>query len=750
MTRKTRVLLGLGLGLLTSLIALRIGLALWPYPEFEAFLQRPVSTRLLDRQGNLLQVLPLEEGLRREFVALKDLPSYVVPVFLAAEDRRFYWHPGVDPLALVRSLAANASEGRTVSGASTVTMQLARMVRPRPASLAGKAQEMLDALRLEAKLGKDRILELWLNNLSFSFQTEGVASAGRQFFGKPPASLTSEEAAVLAVIPRRPALYSPLLHPEEAAHAAHRLALGSSLGEGVFPTLEYDAFEAAARAARTDQGPRGAPHFMRAFFRQGLEAARARRSPELTTTLDPEVQKALQTSLDQTIAPWEDARLTQGAGIVIDNASGEVLAWVGSRDFDDADNQGEIDGVLVANQPGSTLKPFLYALALEKGFLPSSVLPDIPTDFGRDQVYVPMNFNGRFNGPVRLRVALASSLNVPAVWMLQRLGVRNFEEFLGRAGFASLERQKERLGVGLALGNASVTLAELTRAFSLFPRGGTLPELTVIRSATAAEGTRIVAPATAALIADMLSDNPSRFLGFGHGRVMATSYAAMFKTGTSNQYQNVWALGATPRVTVGVWMGNFRGETIIGRTGSGIPARAVVLVLNQLAQDADRFPDPPGARRVTIDALSGGLATRDSPSVVQEWLPAGATVAPDAWHVRVGGRVETHYPAEYAGWLRQSRRTERVAGTTEDEFAVLKPANGATFFYDPTIPPASQMIAVETTAGPRSGLRVFVDGKDRGALADDGTFWLPVQRGQFTLSFDQGGAVVGQVRVSVR
>lgn len=744
------MLWGLGLGLVTVLVATRVGLALWPYPELDTFLERPVSTRLLDRQGNLLQVLPLEEGLRREWVALKDLPSYVVPIFLAAEDRRFYWHPGVDPAALVRSLATNASEGRTVSGASTVTMQLARMVRPRPATWQGKVQEVADALRLEAKLGKDRILEVWLNNLSFSFQTEGVASAGRFFFGKPPASLTSEEAAVLAVIPRRPARYSPLLHPDEAAQAAHRLAAGSGLDDGVFPSRTLEAFTAAARAARTDQGPRQAPHFVRAFFRQGSEATRARRSPELTTTLDPDVQKALQASLELTVAPWASARLTQGAGVVLDNATGEVLAWVGSLDFDDAGNQGEIDGVTAANQPGSTLKPFLYALALEKGFLPSSVLPDIPTDFGRDQVYVPMNFNGRFNGPVRLRVALASSLNVPAVWMLQRLGVRNFEEFLGRAGFTSLEHQKERLGVGLALGNASVTLAELTRGFSLFPRGGTVPDLRVVRSGAAAEGTRVVAPATAALIADMLSDNPSRFLGFGHGRTMATPYAAMFKTGTSNQYQNVWALGATPRVTVGVWMGNFRGETIIGRTGSGIPARAVVLVLNQLARREDRFADPPGARRVTIDALSGGLATRDSPSVVQEWLPAGASLPPDPWHVRVGGRIETRYPAEYAGWLRQSRRTERVSGGVQDDFAVLKPADGATFFYDPTIPPASQMIAVETTAGPGSGLRVFVDGKDRGPLADDGTFWLPVQRGEFTLAFDQAGAVVGQIRVLVR
>jgi len=729
-------------------------LALWPYPELDRFLDRPVSPRILDRRGGLLQVLPLDQGLRREWVNLADLPAYVPRIFLAAEDRRFYWHPGVDPVALVRSLAANAQAGRTVSGASTVTMQLARMVRPRSAGWPGKVGEAFDALRIEARLGKDRILELWLNSLAFSFQTEGVASAGRTFFGRPPAELSSEQAAVLAVIPRRPALYSPLLHPEAAALAARRLAGGSDLGPGVFPSLGPEPFEAAARGAHTDQGPQRAPHFVRAFFLRGTGAAQAFHSPEVRTSLDPQIQANLEATLELTAAPWASSRLTQASGLVLDNATGEVLAWVGSRDFHDPVNQGEVDGVLALNQPGSTLKPFLYGLALEKGFLPSTVLPDIPTDFGGDHVYVPTNFNGRSSGPVRLRVALASSLNIPAVFTLQRLGVRNFVEFLGRAGFDSLASQKEHLGVGLALGNARVSLWELTRAFSAFPRGGTVPEGTplVRRAGTPGpEGRRLVSEATAALVADMLSDHPSRFVGFGHGRVMDTPYAAMFKTGTSNQYQNVWALGATPRVTVGVWMGNFRGETIIGRTGSGIPARAVVLTLDRLAQAADRFPAPPGAQRVWIDALSGGLATSLSPSVVREWLPAGAHLAPDAWHVREGGRVVTRYPAEYAGWLRNSRRAGAVGrAEAQDDFAVLKPADGALFFYDPTIPPASQMLAVETTAGRASGIRVRVDGADRGPLGDDGTFWLPLTRGTFVLSFTRDGDEVGRVSLTVR
>jgi penicillin-binding protein 1C len=737
-------------GVVGLLLAARLALAWWPYPELDAFLERPVSTRLLDRQGGLLQVLPLGEGLRREAVTLQGLPPYVTAIFLAAEDRRFYWHPGVDPVALLRSLTVNAQEGRTVSGASTVTMQLARMVRPREPGLGGKWSEMLDALRLEAKLPKDRILELWLGGLSFSFQTEGVASASRRFFGKPAAELSSEEAAVLAVIPRRPATYSPLDHPEAAAEAAWRVASSSGLGANTFPSLTREAFLAAARGAKTDWGPRRAPHFVRAFFSAGASELATRRVPELRTSLDAAAQDALEAAIEITAAPWASSRLTQGAGVALDNASGQILAWVGSRDFDNAAEQGQIDGVLAANQPGSTLKPFLYALALEKGFLPSTVLPDVPTDFGTDQVYVPTNFNGRSNGPVRLRVALASSLNVPAVYTLQRLGVRRFEQFLTQAGFASLEPQRERLGVGLALGNANVTLLELVRAFSSFPRGGTVPTVSPAADAPPSPGTRVMQNATAALVADMLSDDASRFVGFGHGRVMDTPYAAMFKTGTSNQYQNVWALGATPRVTVGVWMGNFRGETIIGRTGSGIPARAVVLVLDRLAVPADKFAPPPGARRVSVDALSGLLATADSPAVVEEWLPAGVTLPPDTWHRRENGVLVTHYPPEYSAWLRDQRRSGRPGASPEEEFSILKPANGAVFYYDPTIPARSQQLAVETTAGPGSGIHVEVDGADRGVLADDGTFWLALRPGTRSLVFRKAGAEAGRVVVTVR
>ncbi|HEY9594348.1 MAG TPA: transglycosylase domain-containing protein, partial [Spirochaetia bacterium] len=554
--------IALGSAVLLVLLSWAV-LAAWPYPELDAFLRSGYSTRLLDRRGSLVAIVPLEGGVRREFTPLEKVPATLRDAFLAAEDRHFFVHPGVDPFAVLRALRQNRSERRTVSGASTITMQLARMIRRRGDGVRAKLWEAWDAMRLEARFSKRRVLELYLNHVPFGSQVEGVTSAARLFFGRPPAELRPEEAILLTVIPRRPASYSPRESPTAAAEAAFRLSEDSGLGKRWGLPRDGEEFAGRIRIARGDDALLRAPHYVRFLLRErpGI-VGRA----EVTTTLDLRLQQRIEGEIRDQVWAYASQRMTTGAGVVFDNRNGDLLAYVGSADWADAENGGQNDGVLATNQPGSCLKPFLYALALERGFGPSTVLPDIAQDFGGAEVYVPVNFNRRFNGPVRLRVALASSLNVPAVYTLQRLGVQAFADFLLSAGFSSIASQRESLGVGLALGNAEVSLWELARGFALFPRGG-IP-LTVRLLSTdpvARGGERIVSPYTAAEICHILSDQPSRFLGFGQARVMNTPFAAMFKTGTANQFQHVWALGATPGHTVGIWMGNFSGETIIGR-----------------------------------------------------------------------------------------------------------------------------------------------------------------------------------------
>jgi penicillin-binding protein 1C len=715
------------------------------------FLGAPTSTRFLDRNGQLLDIMPLAGGLMREFTPLSRMPPRLREAFIAAEDRRFFWHPGIDPLAVGRAVRQNRRSGRTISGASTITMQLARMIRKRGEGWRAKMGEAWDALRLEARLPKRRILELYLNHVPFGFQAEGVTSGARLYFGRSLEDLRPEEMLLLTVIPRRPALYTPIGNPGPAASAALALARTTGLGgKWGLPATER-GFVERLRVARGWEDTSQAPHFLRFLAKYHpavLDTAAAK------TTIDLELQRKLVEALRTQVWAYARQRMTTGAGIVFDNHNGDILAYVGSVDWYDRSNEGQNDGVLATNQPGSCLKPFLYALAMESGFTANAILPDIPQDFGGAEVYVPANFNRRFSGPVRLRVALASSLNVPAVSLLQRLGVQPFADFLLTLGFSSLEGQRGHLGVGLALGNAEVSLFELARAFSIFPRGGVpLTARMLVSDPSPAPARPLIGEYTAAEICRILSDQPSRFLGFGSARAMNTSFAAMFKTGTANQFQHVWALGATPDYTVGVWMGNFSGETIIGRTGSGIPARVVVDILSEIARPDASFPVPPGSRRVTVCTLSGGAPNGACPSTTEEFLPENAVVPPCSYHRMTAQGTQTSYPPEYAAWLREGRKAGLISESSAEEgLQITQPVNGAVYFLDPSMPSSHQGIGLQTAGTPAEMLQVWVNGSPLESLQPDGSAILPLTRGEYRVEIrgSDGRRVWDRVQYSVR
>ena len=535
-------------GAVLAVALLFCALRFLPYPALEAFRSRPVSTRVQDAQGKLLQIIALENGVRREWVPLEQLPPFVQRIFLEAEDRRFYQHYGVDVGAILRAAFQNISEARTVSGASTITMQLARIIRPNTSrTLPVKICEAFDALRLELRLSKAEILELYLNNVPFGFNTEGVASAARAFFATTIDRLSVPQAACLSVIPRRPALYNPLSNAERCAKAAHDLysslaetaggadAVGgaSTISGGadtVVGVYTADDFLSAANGARPFSYPFEAPHFVR-WLSQKPDSPIGREAT-LSVTLDLELQHAAENLLARSVERYSSNRLTNGAVLVCDTQSGAIRAWVGSADFFDDAHNGQVDGVLSPRQPGSSMKPFLYALALERGYAPSSVLPDIPSEFGFERLYVPQNFNNRFNGPVRLRVALASSLNIPAVHLLNEIGMESYLQKLRDLHFDSLERADP--GLGLALGNAEVSVFELVQAFSVFARDGVFVPLHAVSPDT--QSHRVYDVNTARLVCDMLSDSDARAMGFGYAKVFQTPFPSMFKTGTANQF----------------------------------------------------------------------------------------------------------------------------------------------------------------------------------------------------------------------
>ena len=730
-----------------------------PFPKLDAFRKRDWSTRIYDRRGTLVQVLALEGGVRREFTPLSAMPQQAIDIFLAAEDKRFFSHCGLDFSAVVRAALQNIRNAQRVSGASTVTMQLARIVVPaKKRTLAAKLNEAWNALRIERRLSKNEILELYLNTLPFGFQTEGITSAAKTFFAAPLEELSIEQLCCLAVIPRRPSGNNPLEHPEVCAERARELyrSLGNSSaasgnsaadsGHGAsIGSVPLENFVRIAENARRAEYPFYLPHCVD-FLKKRLAREGRSLPPEIRLTADALFSFHAENLLAGELANNSYARVYNGAVFAIENETGNIIVWVGSNSYFDRDHQGQIDGVTAMNQSGSSSKPFLYALALDKGYKPSDVLPDIPLRFGSDEVYIPRNFNNRYNGPVRFRTALASSLNVPAVNLLDSIGEAFYADTLDKLHFDSIRTKGLDAGLALALGSAQVSLYELVRAFSVFPRDGTVIPLRLLEdSGSSGEAlraadsppdsvnddfspSRVYSPDSARIICSILSDSEARVKGFGFSSVFKTDFPSMFKTGTANQYQSLIALCASSAYTVGVWLGNFSGETVIGKTGSSIPAYVAKEVLTRLQTSADgngkilparNFAEPEHWHRGTVCALSGMIASPDCPNTISEYLPDSLTAEDKkrfrcTWHTKENGRLKTVYPEEYRNWFLSAERygAVNVGGAP---LAIVRPVSGSRFLYDSAYKNIA-VVPLEINGGHGDTVRVFLDGAEYAVL----------------------------------
>ncbi|MDF2695133.1 MAG: Multimodular transpeptidase-transglycosylase, partial [Labilithrix sp.] len=435
------------------------------FTPLPAELREPASPslRLRARGGHLLREVRTDDGARARPLPLSEFPPHVRNAVLAAEDRRFYSHHGVDLLAVGRAALDDLTHRRVVSGASTITMQLARTVRPHPRSFWGKLREAALALRIEASLSKDAILEEYLNRVVYGPNLRGYAAASQAYCGAPPASLSVAQAALIAGLPRGPSLYAVTKRPNLARRrrdrVLERMATAGMIDEGA-----KERAIAEPVVASIDRPAFGAPHFTRGLVagtitrvQPGLAEALADRSTlsEIHTTIDPDIQRTAEGAVTSALASLAEKHVTAASVVVVENATGDVLAWVGSPDFYAAAALGQNDGVLALRQPGSSLKPFVYAEAMSHlGYTGSTLLPDveihIPLPGGGD--YVPHDYDGKQRGPVRLREALGNSLNIPAVDTIHRLGTQRVLDRLHAFGFASLTEDAEHYGPALALG----------------------------------------------------------------------------------------------------------------------------------------------------------------------------------------------------------------------------------------------------------------------------------------------------------
>ena len=668
----------------------------------------PSDIALLARDGTPLQPLRINRSMRRgPWLALADVSPALRHALVLSEDRRFFEHSGVDWQALAASAWANAwntawthpSHQRT-RGASTLTMQLAGLLDEdlaRPAggrSVGTKVSQIVRARELETTWSKSQILEAYLNHVPLRGELVGVAAASQQLFGKHASGLDALEGTVLAVMVRPPNANAAAL--ERRACEVLRLGSPGQRCDGLATTIA----QALARRPGPASGESLAPH-MAALMLQGAQRTAGPTPKSLRSTLDAGTQRVALASLRRQLAELRGRNAEDGAVIVLDNASGDVLAWVGSSATTSAAT--DVDGVLARRQPGSTIKPFVYALALQQRFItPASVLDDSPFQLNAGgALYQPQNYDHAFRGAVSVRTALASSLNVPTVRVAAMLGPEALFDGLNRSGLRLTESAGFH-GHALALGSADVTLLDLANAYRMLARQG-LNSAVRWQAGVALAPDRRVLPATVAWqVADMLADPAARATTFGLDSPLVTRGWAAVKTGTSKDMRDNWCIGFSSRYTVGVWVGNASGAPMHGVSGvSGAAPVWRELMAHLHAGTPSAAPAPPA-----------GLVAQGG-----EWFLTGTEPGPAT--------------------------SNSAASKTLPAFGIQSPRNGSVIVLDPEIPRAAQQLVFEGAAG-----EWFVGGR----LVGSGSVvhWSP-RPGRFVLdrrSAEASDRVVFEVRAA--
>ncbi|WP_168649215.1 penicillin-binding protein 1C [Dyella marensis] len=576
------------------------------------------STVVLAKDGTPLRAFADSDGVWRYPTSAGQVSPLYLKALLAYEDRAFYRHPGVNPLALARAAWGVLRHGRAVSGGSTLTMQVARIVMPMPHTVTGKVVQIFRALQLEAHLSKAQILDIYLNHAPFGGPIEGVEAASWAYLGKPARQLSHAEAALLAVLPQSPSTFRPDRHAEAARRARDKV-LKRMQDEGLWSAAEVADARLEPVAARSLRSPLDAALLAERLHREQPGERR------IVTTIDANLQRAVEDRVSEYLSRMPPR--TSAAVLVVDNATLETRIYVGTAEFADPRRLGHVDMVRASRSPGSTLKPFLYGLALDDGLITSqSLLVDAPQDFGG---YRPANFDEAFRGPVSVAQALQQSLNVPAVDVLDRVGPNRFVARLANGGIDLRFPSGGSPNLAVILGGASTRLEELVGAYSAFANSGVAgtPRYT---TAQPAQPRRLLSPGAAWIIRDILSSNPADVTGAPLDGTLNAQSAIAWKTGTSYGYRDAWAIGVTDDWTFGVWIGRPDGTPSPGQYGA---VTALPLMFNVASMLPNTHANPRSPRPASVSAVDicwplGGLAGSTSPTLCRDrrtaWTLDGA------------------------------------------------------------------------------------------------------------------------------
>jgi penicillin-binding protein 1C len=595
-----------------ALMALRV----WPHAPLSQ--RSSMSTGVWSADGELLRVTLSADDQYRLWVPLSRMSPAVVDAFLLKEDRWFYWHAGVNPVALARAAFRTYRGDR--QGGSTLTMQLARLTyRLNTKTPAGKLRQIGAALWLEARYSKRELLESYLNVVPFGGNLQGVGAASLVYFGKPPDRVTLGEALTLAVIPQRPASRAGRTASEAGVLAA-RARLGRLwLADHGDSAADRRQVALPILAGSKSAMPWQAPHFVDALLASDVPG----RTPgRIDTTIDAGLQRAIELQIRRYLNQRDDEGINNAAALLVDTRDMSVKAWVGSADYWKA-GEGQVNGVLAKRSPGSTLKPFVYALALDQGVLhPQTMLRDAPTSFGP---FTPENFDGRFFGPVTAEEALIRSRNVPAVWTSAQLTQPSLYQFLESAGVRDL-KPESFYGLALTLGGGEITMEELAGLYAMLANQGTLQPLRTETSSPRDEGVRLLSPEASFITLDMLRRNPRPD---DEGMIPARArWPVAWKTGTSWGFRDAWSAGVVGPYVLVVWIGNFNGRGNPAFIGVDAAAPLFFRIADavNLARAAERVPPltpPPGVSTVAVCSGSGDLPNADCPHTVDTWYIPG-------------------------------------------------------------------------------------------------------------------------------
>lgn len=669
------------------------------------------TVQFTDRNGEPLGSIAASTVRESAWVPLDRVAPVFVRAILAAEDARYYRHGAVDVGALFRAAEQYVVDGEVRSGGSTIAMQLARSVRPLPGGVLGKVLQIVDAERIVLASSPNAVLQAYVNRIPMGGDLYGVEEASRAYFGIASADLDLAQASLLAAIPNDPSHLSPWTG-WSALRARQRYVLARMEASGAITRAQ----ELAATHERVEvlppvAGPQEAQHFLFA-----LDAHLPPGGALVRTTLDLPLQRFVQAQVEAIVAALAAEHVTDAAALVVDNATGDVLAYAGSPDYFSDALLGRNDGVRALRQPGSSLKPFTYELALERAAIePTTILRDAPAAYpipgGR--LYEPQDYSTRFAGPVRVRYALANSLNVPAVQVLSRVGVGALLGRLHELGFAHLRQPPAFYGLGLTLGSGEVTLAELVHAYMTMARAGSSVPLRDVLDAPSSNPVQIGDPATWDLVIDMLADPYARAQSFGVDSILRLPFPAAVKTGTSSDYRDTWTVGFTRDYTVGVWAGNFDGSAmrgVSGVTGAAPLWNRIMLHLYEGRVDPLGFPAPHGYARVPICATTGLPPGHGCSAIVREWM-----------------RI-----TRVAAWRR--RGPAPVAA-----IRILSPSNGDVYALNPASGLASDSQRIELRASASAAVAWSVGGRSLPADAEDHAFW-PLRLGRWTVEARSGDA----------